>query len=257
MTTQQAVIVVRSEDRYLGTSGASFAVNLPTTFNNVSAISLQSVELPYTFPNIPLSYCSNVTFTETQPSQISASYSITEAYWDVNSLCSNLLSFLQTTFPDLSISAVNYNTLTGIISITIGNSSGVLSVSKGAATKPGLCYVLGVSPTSTTTSSGGVLTMPNAANLCVNNMLLFQISNLPFNVVSTNSGIGLFRIQLSSGANTVLFVDAASNVGNSVVFNSPITSLSALTITIVNADNTALNLRGGEWTFSIKITYTQ
>ena len=258
MSYTNEVLMVRSVDRKLG-NASSFSVDLLKSYTNVAAVTLISAEIPYSFPNICTSYASNVTFTQSAPSALSVNYAVTPGQYTINDLTANLLAFLQASFPALSISAVNFSTITGGLTVIIGNNSGVLSVSKGSGATPSLCSVLGVDPTLTTSSvyanSVNSLTFSNAANLQPQSCLMIRILNMPSNVITTAGALGIFRVQVSSPPGSILFTNNATNINNSVQFASPIASISSLIVQVAGTDNTQIDFRGCEWVFSIKITY--
>ena len=249
--------MLRSVDRTLGTP-SSFSINLPKTYSNIVSMSLVSAEIPYSFPNISESYAFNVHFTQVAPTTITADYTVPAGQYTINDIQAHLLAFLQASFPVLAISAVNYSSITGLISIIIGNNSGALAVSKGNTVTPALCAVLGVDYTTTVNSvyANGVnaLTFTNAANLQPQSSLMLKIQNLPTNISSTTGALGLFRVQVSSPPGSIIFINNANNVSNTVNFTTPVTVLNSMIVQVANADNTQTNFRGAEWTMSLKIT---
>ena len=258
MTTYVSeVLYLRSIDRSLGTA-SSFNIILPKTFCKVVSVSLISAEIPFAWGNITASYAMNARFTQVAPTTIVADYSVPVGNYTITDLQSHLLAFLQASFPALSITAVNFSPITGKLSIIIGNNSGALSCSRGNESVPRLCSVLGIDATSTTLSvnADGInaLWCPLVANLHPQPCLLMKMQNIPGNISCSTGAQGLFRIQVNSPAGSILFVNNATNINNSVNFMSPIDSLGNLIVQLAHSDNTQVDLQGCEYTFSLKIT---
>ena len=80
------------------------------------------------------------------------------------------------------------------------------------------------------------------------------MQNIP-GIISCSTGAqGIFRIQVNSPAGSILFVNNATNINNSVNFSSPIDSLTNLIVQLAHSDNTQVDLQGCEYTFSLKLT---
>ena len=258
MTTYVSeVLYLRSIDRSLG-SASSYNIILPKTFSKIVSVSLISAEIPYSWGNLTASYAMNARFTQVAPTTVVADYSVPVGNYTITDIQAHLLAWLQASFPALAISAVNYSSITGRLSVVIGNGSGALSCSRGNEAVPRLCSVLGIDATSTTLSvnSDGVnaLWLPNVANLHPQPCLLIKMQNIPGNISCSTGAQGIFRIQVNSPAGSILFVNNATNINNSVQFSSPIDSLTNLIVQLAHSDNTQVDLQGCEYTFSLKLT---
>ena len=258
MTTYVSeVLYLRSIDRSLG-SASSYNLILPKTFSKVVSVSLISAEIPYSFGNVTPSFAVNARFTQVAPTTIVADYSAPVGNYSITDIQAHLLAFLQASFPALSITAVNYSSITGKLSIIIGNGSGALSCSRGNDPVPRLCSILGIDSTSTTLSvnSNGInaLWLPYVANLHPQPCLLMKIQNIPGNISCSTGAQGIFRIQVNSPPGSIIMVNNASNINNSVQFSSPIDSLTNLIVQMAHSDNTQIDFQGCEYTFSLKIT---
>ena len=244
--TLHDIVFVRSADRNFGTS-SSFIVNLPVALKNISSIQLLSAEIPYSFYSIGSAYIAGVTFTN---GTTTAQFTLTAGFHTVDTIRTALLTWLQTTYASSGVTAVNYSSLTGKLSVAF--TTGTLSVitnNTGA-----LGYILGVSGTSTVSVSQ-VLTFPNVVNVYPITSLFINVTNLTANVYSTSGFNSVFRVQVNVQPNGVIFLNNGTNVFNSVYLPSVLSSLSQLNLQIVDQNNNLVDFNGQELELSIGFTH--
>lgn len=252
MVLGNEVLYIRSSDRSLGTAG-SFTVTLPKTYTGVTSIALVSAEIPYSFGNVTDALGVGVTFIQSVPTGFAADYVLPIGSYTIVDIQTHMLAWLQSTFPALSISAVNYNKIYGKLSVVFG--TGTLAVTHNALyPKIGACAVLGVDTEVATVSASQLLSFPFVANLQPLSCIMMKLNNLPSNILTTGGGNGTFRIQLNSPPSSIIMVNNALGTNNTVTFVNPIPSLNTLSIQMVHGDNNNLNFRGCDWSASIKIT---
>ena len=243
-------LFIRSSDRSIGSAG-QFTVSLPTTYRNVSGISLVSAEIPFSFGNVASSYTSGVQFVYAGSTY---NMTISAGQYTITDFQAAMLSALKAAFPAASFTAVNYNTVSGVLSITY---TGGGSFSAGATTAGQLGKLMGCDPTyAVTTAVSGTLTFPSVAQLFPYSSLLMCVDNLPANVLSTSPLLCFARIQVNSPPGGVIMVCNGTNVVNSVAYASPIASLGNLSISLKNNDGTLLDLRGVDWCCTLMISST-
>ena len=246
MATSHDVVFIRSIDRGFGSS-QSHTINLPSAYKNIYSLQLLSAEVPMQFYAIPTSYASGVTFTN---GSTIAAFSINPGNYTISDLQPLLLAWLQATYAGNGVTAVNFDSISGKLSVHF--NTGSLSVNSTAIGKLGV--VLGTS-SSATASVSQVLTFPNVANVYPITSIFINVTNLVSNVFSTGGFNAMFRIQFNVQPGGILFVNNGTNVYNTVNFATPLSNLSQLAVQIVDQNNTALNMNGGEWQWSLGISY--
>ena len=246
VNTLHDIVFVRSQDRNFGTP-SSYIVNLPVALKNISSIQLLSAEIPYSFYSVGSAYTAGVTFTN---GTLNSAFSMSTGFHTVDTIRSALLTWLQATYPASGVTAVNYNSTMGKLSIAF--TTGTLSVVTNNAGSLG--YIMGVSST-TTVSVSQVLTFPNVVNVYPITSLFINITNLSANVYSTSGFNSVFRVQVNVQPNGVIFVNNAQNVFNTVYLPSTLSSLNQLNIQIVDENNNLVDFNGQEWFFSLGVTH--
>ena len=245
----QSFVFVRSADRSFGASSASFKVVLPTTFKNVTGVTLLAAELPYSAYNIDNIYTSGVTFTY---NGTSLQLIVPAGNYTVADLTSWLLSTLSSSLPAASVTAVTYSTVSGRITISYSGSS---SFSVQSNNTGSLGRVLGTSPLGLVAyGSAGTLVFPCVCNLAVSNTIFMIVGELPSQMISTNNQHATFRLQMSAAQGSVVMHNAASSVFNNITYSSPLNALSTLTVSLVSQDGQAIDLHAAEWCFTILIS---
>jgi len=241
-------LFVRSADRQLGTSSA-FRVTLPQNYQHVTAVTMLSCELPFSFYNVDAPYTSGVTFVH---NGVSFAYAVPAGFYIITDLTSALLAALQSAFPSAGVTSVTYSALTGLISITY--TSGLVFSAQADASGL-LGRLLGTDPTGLATlASGGVLTLPAVATLAPTSTLFMRIGELPSQTASTNNQQAFARLQLSGAPGSIVLANAAASVFNTNVFSVPVATLNTLTVSLYTQDGTPANLHGVEWTFTLLLT---
>ena len=240
-------LFVRSQDRSLGSSTA-FTVPLPQTYRSIQSISLVSAELPFSFYNVDSPYLSGVRFVH---NGTSFDMSLTAGFYQIADLQAAMLASLQAAFPSAGVTAVLYGTTTGLISITYtsGLSFSVVQTSGGS-----LGRIVGTDPMGTTrTALGGILTFPKISQLFPVSNVIMRIAELPSLMASTNGQQGFARLQLAATPQSVVLINNSTGTVNTNIYNTPIASLSSLTVTLYTADGQPLDLHGVDWSFTLLI----
>ena len=246
MATSHDVVFIRSIDRGFG-SAQSYTVNIPSAYKNVYSLQLLSAEVPMSFYTVSASYASGVTFTN---GTTATAFSIAPGNYTVAQLHPLLLAWLQFNYASNGVTAVNYDSVSAKLSVVF--TTGTLNVYATAVGKLGV--VLGASSTSTA-SAAQVLTFPNVVNVYPITCVFINVTNLVSNVFSTGGFNAMFRIQCNVQAGGILFVNNGTNVYNTVNFATPLANLSQLAVQIVDQNNQALAMNGGEWQWSMGISY--
>ena len=250
MPVSNKYLFIRSSDRTIGSAGA-FTVPLPTTYHNVSGISLVSAEIPFSFYNVAGAYTTGVQFVYAGSTY---NMSIPGGQYTITDFQAAMLSALKAAFPTAGFTAVNYSTVSAVLSITY---TGGGTFSAGATTAGGLGKLMGCDPTyAVTTAVSGTLTFPSVAQLFPFSSLLMCVDNLPANVLSTSTIHAFARIQVNAPPGGVIMVCNGTNVVNSVAYASPIASIGSLAITLKNNDGSLLNLNSVDWTCTLMISST-
>jgi len=245
----QSFLFVRSQDRSLGTS-SSFKVVLPQTYRNVTNIALVSAELPSVY-NIDGLYVQGVTFSY---NGTSFQMVLQPGFYQITDLQNALLYTLQTTLPSAGVTAVTYSQVTGISSI-IFSGAGTFSVVSTAAGLLG--RVLGCDPSNTATfGSAGILTFPYVATLSPMTTALLQIAEIPSILTTTNSIQAFARIQLNAAPGSIAMANAGASVYNNNTYQTPISTLSSITATLLSTDGLPMNMRGLEWSFALVLQFS-
>ena len=244
----QTFLYVRSQDRTLGTSN-SFRVALPHTYRLITSISLVSCELPYSCYNVDAPYLNGVQFVH---AGVTFTYTLTAGYYTVDDLVASLVASLQSAFPSAGVSAGSYSKMTGRLSIVY--TSG-LAFSVQATATGSLGRLLGTDSSGVATlAAGGVLQLPGVATLAPVSTIFMRIAEIPSLMASTNGQSGFARIQLSSAPGGVVMANAGASVYNTNIFQTPIASLSTLTVSLYTQDGLPVDLHGVDYTFTVVIS---
>ena len=240
-------LFVRSQDRSMGSSSA-FTVQLPQTYRSITSISLISAELPFSFYNIDTPYLTGARFVHD-----GTSYDMTlnAGFYQIADLQAAVLSALQAAFPSAGVTAVTYEVTTGLISIiyTSGLAFSVVQTTSGQ-----LGRIIGTDPMGTTRMAlGGVLTFPKISQLFPVSNVIMRVAELPSLMASTNNQPGFARLQLAAAPQSLVLINNSTGTVNNNVYNTPIASLSSLTVTLFTADGQPLDLHGVEWSFTLLI----
>ena len=245
-TTSHDVVFIRSIDRGFGTA-QSHTINLPSAYKNIYSFQLLSAEIPCTFYSIPSSYASGVSFTN---GTTTTAFSLTPGNYTIAQIQPILLAWLQSNFASAGVTAVNFSSITGLLSVAF--TTGSLSVISTSAGNLGV--VLGAS--GTTASASQVLTFPNVANVQPITSIFINVTNLVSNVFSTAGFNALFRVQVGVQPGGIICVNNSTNVYNTATLSTPLANLSQLSVQLVDQNNNAVSMNGGEWQWSLGITYT-
>ena len=244
----QSFLFVRSADRQLGSS-SSFNVKLPVAYRSVTQCSLVSLEMPFSFYPLSDINLSGVRFTH-----VATTYDcvLNAAFYQIDDLRAALLLVLQTNLSAAGVTAVSYSTSTGRLSITY--TSG-LAFSVANTSAGNLGRILGTQPNGTsTTATGGVLSMPGICTLFPGATVLMKIAELPTICVSTRGDSCFARLQLSATPGSILLLNNASSTVNTAVYATPVSSLSALTVSLWTENGQALDMHGVDYSFTLMIS---
>ena len=242
-------LFLRSTDRVTGTPNA-FTVKLPTTYHNIKSISLVSAEIPFSFGNVAGAFCTGVQFTYN-----STPYTMTIAagQYAITDFQSVVLSTLKANIPSANFQTVDYHPVSGKISISY-TGGGTLTAQSTSGGKLG--QLMGCPADGITSASAGVLTFPAYAQLFPFSSILMCVDNFPASVLSTSSLHCFARIQVNAAPGGVIMVCAGTNVGNDVIYKTPISSLDSLSVSLKNNDGSILDLQGVDWTATFCISST-
>ena len=162
-----------------------------------------------------------------------------------------LLGDLQSTYPAAGVSAVTYSKQTGRISIIY---SGSATFAIQATSIGQLGRVLGTDPLGLITyGQGGILNLPSIATLAPINTVFMRIAELPSLMASTNGQSAFARLQMAAAPGSVVMQNVGSGVVNTNNYQSPIASLSTLTVSLYTQDGVAVDLHGVEFSFTLLI----
>ena len=243
----QSFLFVRSNDRTLGSSSA-FKVALPQSFRGISSISLVSCELSHSSYNVDAPYCLGVSVAY---NSVVHALAISPGFYTIDAVTAWLLGDLQSTYPLAGVSAVTYSKQTGRISIAY---SGSATFAIQATSLGSLGRVIGTDPLGLITyGSGGILTLPSIATLASVNTVFMRIAELPSLMCSTNNQSSFARLQMAAAPGSVVMQNVGSGVVNTNNYQTPITSLSTLTVSLFTQDGVAVDLHGVEWTFCLLV----
>lgn len=240
-------LFVRSQDRSMGNSSA-FTVQLPQTYRSITSISLISAELPFSFYNIDTPYLTGVRFVH---NGTSFDLTLNAGFYQIADLQAALLFALQAAIPSAGVAAVTYAMTTGLISIiyTSGLAFSVVQTASGQ-----LGRILGTDPLGTTQAAlGGVLTFPKISQLFPIFNVIMRVAELPSLMASTNNQQGFARLQLAATPQSVVLINNSTGTVNNNDYNTPIASLSSMTITLYTADGQPLDMHGVDWSFTLLI----
>ena len=242
-------LFLRSCDRNPGGSSSQFTVKLPMTYHNVAGISLVSAEVPFSFYNVASSFCSGVRF------DYGASWFnmvIPAGQYTITDFQAVMLTSLQANLPSALCTSVDYNKITGKLSISYTGGS-LFSVQ--ATTSGQLWQLMGcVAPGIAVAGNGSLLQFPAVAQLFPYSSLLMCVDNLPASVLSTSSLHAFARIQVNAAPGGMVMVCNGTNVVNSVAYKAPIASLDSLAVSLKNNDGTLLGMNGVDWTCTLLIS---
>ena len=117
------VVHVRSMDRTNQLASTnSFSVNLPKTYQSVYSVQLLSATIPYSFYNIPPTWQTGVTFGASNAGGVASfNFALSNQNTQITDVQSQLLTALQTNLPGSGVTAVNYSTSTGQLSVSFTN----------------------------------------------------------------------------------------------------------------------------------------
>ena len=275
------VIVIQSKDRNLALGGypsSNFKIQLPVKYAKVVQLQLLSVELPHTFYNITGAYTTGITFVGPIMGVTSArNFTLTTGNYSIDDFCDSLLAFLKVFTYSLVgvttpyVTSVDYNK-NNIINIITQfplysyntSSTGKLALISGlnpdltglpaSATTP-------EAPTSATTNTNNLLNADSTyshyfnypCNFNLDSEILLKFGNISANCYSSSKTQSTFHIQVNTPFGNTIFVNTASNTGNS--YNTNNIALEFLDVTLTSLDNEVIDLNGHEWVFSIGITY--
>lgn len=227
-------------DQYAIITGNNVDCELKYLVKNVASITLLTCEIPTTIYNVNV----NNYIIKLKEGATTVTGTLAPGNYTVGDIISQLAALLTSISPGSLTYTITYSTVSMGFTISAGGAFSLIFPATG-----GLNYILGFAAGSTNASSGNTVTSTTTANLA-NPINLF----IRFNNVSLGTSPFLAKIQVQSGANTILYNAENTSYDNTKTLQSN-QAFKVVNFSLVDDYNNLVSLNGQNWYCTIRFFY--